>query len=145
MFQQLREPCHVRFYVSFSLPLFVRNMAVRLLWMVPSHQTTLSRILDPQTIHKKQDRFKYNNGGPFNNFGFVNIFESTLVSFWDTLWLAPILSDILVCFWFLCLQRPYCPECQNLSSLGSDWLVDIRTWFMILSWVGVYRVTWLLN
>ena len=28
-------------------------MAVRLPWMVPSHQTTLSRIVDPQTMHKK--------------------------------------------------------------------------------------------
>ena len=31
----------------------LRNMAVTLPWMVPSHQTTLSRIADPQTIHKK--------------------------------------------------------------------------------------------
>ena len=41
----------------YQLPLdlaMLRNMAVRLPWMVPSHQTTLSRIADPQTMHKKQ-------------------------------------------------------------------------------------------
>ena len=55
MFQQLRELCHVRFYISFSL-LFVRNMAVRLPWMVPSHQTTIAEslhTLDAKHFHNQ--------------------------------------------------------------------------------------------